>query len=233
MTSHGTLQAYEKESGQWLWQQADSQGALSSLWSPQGPVFFQNLVLAGFPSGHLQAFEASTGKPVWKESFESSVVEGFESFNDVKSVQAGAEFLVASSFSGDLKVWRSKPPAKKLLWQKRISLYSPVTLDGSGLIFLSARDGSIQALELETGYEKWKFQLPRGIGTQPALQGERIWIATSTGEIFIFSKSGQLLARSEDYESSFWNSLSLLSESEGLLVSSRGLLRRLKINPSY
>jgi outer membrane protein assembly factor BamB len=228
MNSHGTLQSYDRQTGQWLWQQADPQSAQLSLWSFQGPVLFHNAIVSGFPSALLQAYEPSSGAMLWKESFSASVVENGESFNDLKSVGGSGEILVASSYSGDLKAWRAQAGGKKLLWQKKQSLYAPVTVSG-GLLYFSGRDGSVQALDVETGFVKWKKELPRGLGTQPAVSGDRIWVGSSTGELYVFSEGGDLVARTPSFDSSIWNPVALLSPSEGIFVSSRAILRRVKL----
>ncbi|MDB5037937.1 MAG: outer rane assembly lipoprotein YfgL [Bacteriovoracaceae bacterium] len=229
-TSNGTVQAYDRSTGQWLWAQSDPQSTTLALWSFQGPVLFQGHLLAGFPSALLQAFEPLTGKPVWKESFSASAMDGFESFNDLKSVSTdGAEILVASSYSGDSKVWKAQGVAKKLLWQKRLSLYAPATLDANDSIFLSARDGSVQSLETETGFVKWKHELSHGLGTQPSISGNHVWVGTSAGEIYAFSKEGSLLAKGESYESPIWNPPVLLTEDEALILTSSGILRRVRL----
>lgn len=229
MTSLGSLQAYDLSTGQWLWQQTDPQAASLALWSAQGPVTFQGLILAGFPSALLQAFEAASGKLVWKESFAASPLEGQESFNDLKAVSTDGEVLVASSFGGELKAWRSQGVAKKLLFEKRTSLYAPATVGESGSLFLSARDGSVQRLELETGFVRWKKELSRGLGTSPSVSGNKVWVGSSAGDVLVFSKEGELLAKSDNFESSVWNPPVPVGENEALVLTSRGVLRRLKV----
>ncbi len=229
MNSLGALQAYDRESGQWKWQQTDPQPSGSGLWSPGGVVAFQNFIIGGFSSGVIQAFDPESGKLMWKESFASSSLEGFESFNDLKSVSSHSDYLIASSFSGDLKVWKTAGPAKKLLWQKRISLYSPVKITDDGMMYLSARDGSVQALELETGYVKWKYELPRGLAATPSVFADKIWVGTSAGEVFVFSLSGDLKARSHEYESPIWNPIIAVAENSGIFVTARGIIRSIRL----
>lgn len=224
-TSLGTLQSYDLETGAWLWQQADPQGGALSLWSGSGPVLFQGQVVSGFPSSLLQSFDPISGRLLWKESFASSLSEIGESFNDLKSVAADSEILVASSYGGDLKVWLAQAKSKKLLWSKRLSLYAPVTISGNQ-IYLSARDGSLQSLELSTGYLRWKYDLPRGLSTQPAVMGNRVWVGTSAGEVYILTTEGKLIAKNSSIESPIWNPPVLLNSEDAIFSSSSAILRR-------
>jgi outer membrane protein assembly factor BamB len=229
MNSLGTLQSYERETGRFLWQQSDPTASTTSLWSFQGPLLFQNVVIAGFPSGTLQAFDPVSGKTMWSESFQGILGAGADSFNDLKAITVSKDILVASSFSGDLRAWEATKGSKKLLWQKKISLHSPISIDTDGTLYLSARDGSVQALDSQTGFTKWQFELTRGLGTQVSISKSNLWVASSAGEVFVLSKAGKLIAKSNDYQTSIWNSPSLLSDEEALVLTSKANLRRLHL----
>lgn len=230
MSSLGNLQSYDRHTGGWLWTQAEPQGVRTQLWSPQAPVLFQGKIIAGFPSGDLIAFDPVSGAQAWKESF-SNATMGSESFNDLKSITVKAEFLVASSFGGNLKAWKAQGPAKKPIWEKPLSLYAPMTLGENGIGYVSGRDGSLRAIEIETGYEIFKYELPRGIANQARLVGDRLWIGSSTGEIYVLSLEGKLVAKMETIENSFWNPLEATGfENTVLALSSGGILRALKLN---
>lgn len=230
-TSQGTLQSYAKETGEWQWQQQDPVPNLPGLWSAQGPVVFQGLIVAGFPSATLMAFRPQSGEVVWKESFQL-LPGGADSFNDLKSVAADGEYLFASSFSGDLKAWKAEQGSKKLLWQKRASLPAPVTISNS-VIYFSSRDGKVQAVDLETGYNRWAFQLPKGLGTQPLIDEDRVWVATSGGQVFCLSLDGKEIARTDSVESAIFDIPYRLGPGEIMTMSSRGVLRRLHLISTF
>ncbi|MBN8555647.1 MAG: PQQ-binding-like beta-propeller repeat protein [Deltaproteobacteria bacterium] len=228
MNSLGSLQSYEAETGRFLWQQNDPANITTSLWSFQGPVFFQNLVLAGFPSAILQAFDPINGKAIWNESFQAGTASS-DSFNDLKAITVSDADLFASSFNGNLRVWQSTSGSKKLLWEKKISLHTPLTIGENGMIFLSARDGTIQALDSKTGFVKWQYQLLRGLGTQVALSKSNLWVGSSAGEVFVFSLDGKLISKTNDYQAAIWNAPVLLNDNEALVISSKANLRRLSL----
>jgi len=229
LTSGGTIQSYRRDSGQWLWQQADPNPKSLSLWSFQGPVLFSGLIIAGFPSSILQAFDPSTGKVMWNESL-ATLPEGADNFNDLKSVAVPDQFLIASSFSGDLKAWQAMAGSKKLAWQKPLSLYAPISIDPDGsTIYASVRDGTVKALELKTGFVRWSFELPRGLPTQAAVGKDVVWVGSSAGEVFILSKDGKKLAQTNDLQTAIWNPPTLLSDDEALVLTSQAVLRKLRL----
>lgn len=223
LSSQGILYAYDRKTGELLWQQADPENMQTSVWSFQGPVLFQNWIVAGFPSSVLQAFQPQTGQKKWLESFK--LIAG--QMNDLKSVAMTSNYLLAASFGGDLRVWMAEPPSKKLVWQKKIAVTAPMTVTLEGEVFLSTKDGTLQVLELKTGYLLWQHSLSHGLGTQPAVTKDLIWVGTSGGAIYVFSRQGKLLAEMHNIQSSIWNPLTIISDNEALALSAKGVLRKL------
>jgi outer membrane protein assembly factor BamB len=212
-----------------LWQQNDPGTGSLGLWSQQGPVYFQNYIVAGFPSGILVTFDALTGRPISNENFNDRV-QASDNFNDLKALHASSDLLFASSFSGDLRAWEAMGGSKKLLWEKRLSLHAPMTLDEkNGILYLSARDGKVYAIDAKSGFLKWDYELPRGLGTQPSLSNDYIWVGTSAGLVVVLSKDGKLVARSNDYQIPIWNSIAVLDNNEALAISARANLRQIHI----
>lgn len=229
MNSLGTVQAYEKETGTWKWQQTDPSIASVNLWSAQGPLAIGNELVAGFPSALLQAMNPSTGQVVWKESF-SALPSGADSINDLKAVTGNSNLLFASSFGGDMKVWSLKPGVRKVLWQKNLSLYAPPSLSNDGVLYVVTKDGALEAFDAETGYSKWRKQLPGGLGTSVTIDGNHLWLGTSEGQVLVYSKNGDLLAKTNYFESAIWNSPLVFGKSDALVVTSQGILRKFHFN---
>jgi len=231
MNSRGTLSSYDKDSGQWLWQQNDPDSKNLLLWSFQGPVLFNNSVVSGFPSGVLQGFDPKSGKALWNESF-NILAQGAESFNDLKSIQAASDYLFASSFSGDLKAWVSMKGGKSLLWSKKISLHAPMQIGDDGILYFSARDGSVQAVEIKTGYLKWQFDLPEGLGTEPAVGDRYVWVASTKGFVYVLSKAdGKIVNKTGNYQATIWNPTVLVpqDDSQALVITETGIIRKLHL----
>jgi outer membrane protein assembly factor BamB len=226
MNSLGVLQSYDKSTGQWLWQQTDPSVGNLMLWSARGPILMDNQVIAGFPSALIQSFDAQSGRLLWKDSFQV-LPGGSDSFNDLRSISGLERQVFASSFAGNLKVWMLDAANPKIKWEKKISLYAPVSFY-EDLVILSAKDGSVQALDAENGLEKWKFQLSQGLGSQPVISNDGIWVSTTDGQVYLLSLDGKLKAKSNSTETPIWNAPLLVESDEVIVMTTRGILRRIK-----
>lgn len=230
LNSYGDLLAFNEADGKWLWQQKDPQDSNLGLWSSEGPVIFAGRVVVGFPSGSLQAFEPANGARVWTESFSAALPDGL-GLNDLRSVAGNEDFLIASSFNGDVKAWQREGPSKKLLWQKRFSLHVPASFsEDSNFVYISDRQGKVHAVELASGFSKWNFKLPEGIATSVRESEDYVWFGSTAGEIFILDNTeGQLVAKTPSTESSIYNPPVLLPKNEALYVTDRAIIRRVKL----
>jgi outer membrane protein assembly factor BamB len=233
MNSYGNLQSFRAENGEWLWQQKDPAEANMSLWSAGGPLMYSNWVITGFPSGALQAFEPGSGSRVWTETFSLAVQESI-GLNDLKSLATEGEYLVASSFSGDVKAWQATSGSKRLLWQKKLSLHTPATFEKGGeTVYLPVRDGKVMAVEMASGYAKWTFELPSGLPTPVTVGTDYLWLGSSEGTIFVLDKSGNLIAKTRSTDSAYYNAPLLLSDTEVITLTSKAILRRMQLMKVY
>lgn len=232
INSYGTLSAHRVEDGAWLWQYSETATASLHLWSDLGPQIFSNLVLAGFPSGLLMAFEPVSGNRVWQESF-GLAVEDSLSLNEVRSIQSENGYLIASSYSGNLKMWKAQGGSKVLLWEKRMSLHGPAKFDFEKQnVYVSDRQGQLHAIDLESGYIRWTQNLYSGLGTSPNFGRKSIWVGTSGGAVQAFDReTGKALGSAYDVGSAIYQSPLILENDEAIVLSTKGVLRRLYIFP--
>jgi len=230
--SYGILQCYDLESGVWQWQQDDPSGAALNLWSAQGPIEFNQRILAGFPSGILQAFEPLTGNRLWTKTFSLAISESI-GLNDVRSLSSDGEFVVASSYNGDLKAWQSQGGSLSPVWQKKMSLHAPVVFDQLGdkkLIYASNRNQQVAAIELNSGYVAWQSPLFGGLATSVSKAGQNLWLGLSNGQVVVLSaESGLEVANLRSVGVPIYVPPLILNDSEAIVLDSRGILRRLFI----
>jgi outer membrane protein assembly factor BamB len=230
MNTQGQLVALARNTGEWVWQQSDVEPSLFSLISRHGLQFFEGRLLAGFPSGKLQAHQPETGLRLWTDNFSMVGVDGL-GLNDLRALETRGDYLVASSYGGDLRVWKSQAGSRRLLWEKSQSLHTAPQIDlAAGLVYISNREGGLQAVELETGFVRWEYAFPRGLGTQPVFSGNHLWVGTSMGELFVFDRtSGGILAQTRALGSSIIQAPMVIDDHSALVVTTKGILRRFQL----
>jgi len=228
MNAQGQLAALERYTGEWVWQQTDPDASLFSLVSRHGLAFFEGRLLAGFPSGVLQAFQAHTGTRLWTDTFASAGVDSL-GLNDLRALSVDGAYLAASAYGGDFRLWRAQAGSRQLLWEKSESAHTAPLIDAErGLIFVSLRSGKVQCLELETGYLRWEYELGRGLPTGVVTAGKHLWFGSSEGEVFVLNRDdGKLIARKRSLGSAIYQEPLVLSDHEAIVVTTRGVLRRL------
>lgn len=229
LNSYGVLQAYDAMTGDWQWQQEDTGGASLGLWSYQGPIFQNGRVLAGFPSGMLQAFEPATGNRLWSEPFQLAAAETM-GLNDLKAVSAEGDYLAASSFSGDLILWGVAKGSLSMKWKKKLSLHTPPKFDfEANTLYVSDREGFVYALDLKTGYERWQYKAPEGLATSLRFSQNNLWLATSGGTMIVLSKEGIEISKTKPEAAPIYAPAFVLNDRAAIFVDSRGFLRRMSL----
>jgi outer membrane protein assembly factor BamB len=227
LNSLGVLIALRVSDGQWLWQYSESAATNFHLWAHQGPQMFSNVVLAGFPSGLLVAFDPKTGSRLWQESFAPSF-EDTLALNEVRSISAQDSYLLASSYGGNTRLWKAAQGSKILVWEKRMSLQGSGTFDfEKSQVYVSDREGNLSAIDIETGFIKWTQFLDGGLGTQPQFGKQWVWVGSSTGRIFAFDREkGEPVGEPIIIGSSIYNP-PLIFDDEAVVISSKGVIRRM------
>lgn len=229
VNSFGDLETYRTEDGTWIRQHRDPQPVNLGLWAEQGPIFFGEELVVGFPSGMLQAIDPIRGERLWSSTFGSVVSEAI-GLNDLKSYSSGGDFLVASSFNGNTRAWQKVGASKRQIWEKRLSIPQPVTFSEDGrYFFASDREGRLSRYDSESGFVEWQQQLDGGVGTQPALSRSLVWVGSSEGRIFVLDREGRLLSQSRDFQTEFYSQPLVIDDREALILSSRGILRRVQL----
>lgn len=229
LNSQGSLVALNRGTGEWLWQQGDTESSLFNLISRHGLSFFEGRILAGFPSGVLQAYRPGTGERLWTDSFSSLGVDSL-GLNDLKALQAEGAYLAASSYAGNLRLWKAQAGSRRLLWDKQQSLHTAPFIDSeASRIYVSDREGRLQSYELDSGFSNWEFQLPRGLATQAAVKEDRIWFGSTSGEVYVLNREGEVLASLPSLGSAILNSPVLVDKNTALVVTTKGILRKIRL----
>ena len=189
------IYAMNVKSGKILWKdkiEAESTtmvGGASPAYSPAN-----DLVVAAFSNGQLQAYKASTGTPLWSEWLVSG--SATESLSDITAVKANpiidSEAVYAVGYNTPLVAVETRTGVK--LWQKDIAASSQPWIAGK-FMFVLTTDGDLVALDKTNGKIIWTAIIPYnsdedklGIFTSgPLLANDALLVASSNGKLFSVS----------------------------------------------
>ena len=189
-TSDGRLSGLNLQSGEVLWQQV-RQGSPLSLRGASTPVTVGGMVIAGFDSGVVTAFDMQSGRALWEATLSVPRGQGdLDSVTDVDGkMKAVGEALFAASYNGLIMGinMRDGKPA----WSAPYSSYSGLDADANG-VYTTSISGLFWKLDPQTGKPVWKMDdLERRQLTAPTIVGSYVvvgdykgvlhWINTSTG----------------------------------------------------
>jgi outer membrane protein assembly factor BamB len=229
LNSLGNLEVFSRETGEWLWQSGTSGEAASVLSGAVSALAFGSQIVAGFPNGTLQAFDATSGSKIWSSSFIGSGDDA-GGVNDVRSLRVFGDKLAAASYAGSLRLWRALGGSQRLVWEKKISSAQPVEFSSDGLvIYVSDRQGRLSALDSETGFLRWEKSFSAPLNAVAVSPSGNLWAGTGSGEVLVIDTQGALIARRLDVARAFYSQFLALNDGSVLTVSDRGVLRRLRL----
>lgn len=194
-TSNGGLHGLAVENGQILWQEGRKSPTLS-LRGASTPVVVGNMVIAGFDSGVVTAFDMRSGEGLWEVTL--SVPRGSSDLDRMTDVdgemKALGEALFAASYNGRIAGINMRNG--NIAWAAPYSSYTGVDADPNGL-YTSSDAGDLWKLDPQTGNPVWKMDdLQRRLPTAPALLGNYLVVGDKEGYLhWINTSNGQLAAR--------------------------------------
>lgn len=164
-------------------------GGAAPAYSPQ-----QDLVIAAFSNGQLQAYKASTGTPLWLEWLASS--DSTESLADITAVKANpvidGDKVFAVGYNAPLVAIDIRTGAK--VWQREIAASSQPWTAGK-FLFILTNDGDLAAIDKQNGKIVWTTIIPYAKGDDrigvftsgPLLANDALLVASSNGKLFSVS----------------------------------------------
>lgn len=198
-----TLTALDADNGSILWKnQTESEattlvGGATPAYSPENDV-----VIAAFSNGELQAYKASTGTPLWTDLLVSHKrTNSLAQISAIKAnpvIDGGKVFaigynsvLTAIDLRTGSRIWERETGGTNQPWVAGNYLY--VLTNDFDLLALNKNDGKII----------WNTAIPKGddsdakngvFGSGPVLVSDRLLVATSNGYIFSVSPyTGEIL----------------------------------------
>jgi outer membrane protein assembly factor BamB len=207
---NGKARALDKKTGRVKWEYDTLQDG-ESLSFHGDPLITSDLIVIGSDgkSGHVYAFERSTGVRRWKYDVPERGVASdvLRLGQNAYAVTLGDELLCLdletgrpkwtfhSSFNGHDFHWTSSP-----------------ALSGE-LIYFAGLDGIVYSLDSQTGKLVWKKDLGARVTTSIALQGRNLYVGTAKRHIYrLDSASGDMLGDMTTESEPRW-SISVAGES--------------------
>lgn len=194
-TSDGHLHGLATQSGQPLWQQERKNPTLS-LRGASTPIVVGGMVIAGFDSGVVTAFDMQSGKGLWEITL--SVPRGSSDLDRMTDVdgemKALGEALFAASYNGRIAGINMRTGS--VAWAAPYSSYTGVDVDSNGL-YTSSDTGDLWKLAPLSGNPLWKMDdLQHRQPTAPTLLGQYLVVGDYQGYLhWINTSNGQIAAR--------------------------------------
>lgn len=199
-----TLTALDADNGEVLWKnQTETEtttlvGGAAPAYSPDNDV-----VIAAFSNGELQAFKASTGTPLWTDLLISH--KRTNSLAEITSIKASpvidGDKVFAIGYNSVLTAIDLRTGAR--IWEREMGGTNQPWISGDYLYVLT-NDFDLLAINKQNGKIIWNTGIPKGddsdikngvFGSGPILVDNRLLIATSNGYIFSVSPyTGEILS---------------------------------------
>jgi outer membrane protein assembly factor BamB len=178
-----------------LWQTSVGEGSSDSTRILAQPVVANGRVYAMDGGAQVGAYDAATGKPLWRVNLKPKGERG-RSFGGGVAVWGGHLYAA----TGYAEVLELDAATGKVLWRKNIS--APARAEptvAGGRVFVVTVDNELETLSAQDGHELWTHNgIPETAaligGASPAVAGEVVVVAYSSGELYALAvENGRVL----------------------------------------
>jgi outer membrane protein assembly factor BamB len=182
VNSESELYCLNANDGSQMWGQKGLPENAAVLTSAS-PAVSGNLVFVPFPSGEITAIDIKSGQPKWTESLTKGAVNyAGTAIGEAARPVVDRDAVFAMSRGGQL-VATSREKGERI-WTKDIAGTQMPWVAGD-TIFVVDMSGKLIALARKDGKVRWVTPLPGdGHWSGPVLAGNRLWLASSNGQLF-------------------------------------------------
>ena len=186
-TIDGKIFGLSSRDGSQLWMQQRTEPSLS-LRGTSSPIISGGLVLSGFASGKIVAFEIDSGRLLWERTVAypsgSSEVERLVDVDSTPLVVGNT--LFAASFQGNIVAIDMR--TGRIFWSRDVSTYTGMDADQQN-IYLTDESGNVLALDQRTGTSLWRQdKLHARLLNAPTLVAEYVAVGDVAGYVHWLSK---------------------------------------------
>lgn len=191
MTQDNQIHALSTEDGSLVWQEVAA-GGQSGVFGVAAPAAAQGSVIAGYSSGELVAYRYENGRNLWSDALaRTSISTQVGTLTDVDAdpiVDNGRVYALGQG--GRMAAYELVTGQR--IWELTLAGISTPAIAGEW-IFTLTDDSRLLAIARATGRARWVTQLDRWrnpknetgpiFWTGPVLASNRLWIASSEGEV--------------------------------------------------
>ena len=191
MTQNNQIHALNVADGAPLWMESGSIGQ-AGVFGVAAPAAGQGTVIAGYSSGELSSYRYENGRTLWSDALaRTSISTEVGSLTDVDAdpiIDGGRVYALGQG--GRMAAYELVTGQR--LWELNLAGISTPAVAGEW-IFTLTDDARLLAIARSSGKVRWVTQLRRWkdakdrkgeiFYTGPVLAGDRLWIASSRGEL--------------------------------------------------
>ena len=191
MTQDNQIHALSTEDGSLVWQEVAA-GGQSGVFGVAAPAAAQGTVIAGYSSGELVAYRYENGRNLWSDALaRTSISTQVGTLTDVDAdpiIDNGRVYALGQG--GRMAAYELVTGQR--IWELTLAGISTPAIAGEW-IFTLTDDSRLLAIARATGRARWVTQLERWrnpknesgpiFWTGPVLASNRLWIASSEGEV--------------------------------------------------
>lgn len=226
----GSLTALDVKQGHELWQVEQNVPSLT-LHYLSAPVIVNDMVLAGFSSGKLMAFNLHSGLVEWERTI--TLPRGRSELQRMVDITAdpmiAGDTVYVVTYQGKLAA--VDIATGTLNWEREISAYQNMAIDGQHL-YITDNSYDLWAIDKDTGATQWKQSaLETRYITGPCVVDNRVVVADRGGYLHVLSsQDGHLLDRYAFKGKFFQNPVTLGNQL--LVANSKGKMAVLTLDHS-
>lgn len=192
MTMANQIHALNAEDGKSLWNMAAASGQ-TGLFGVAAPAAGQGTVIAGFSTGELIAYRYENGRELWSDALaRTSLSTSVGVLTDIDAdpiIDRGRVYALGQG--GRMAAYELVTGQR--IWELNLAGISTPAIAGDW-IFTLTDDSNLLCIARSTGKVKWMTQLSRFenekkkknpvFWTGPVLAGDKLWFASSRGELW-------------------------------------------------
>jgi outer membrane protein assembly factor BamB/predicted MPP superfamily phosphohydrolase len=168
----------------WKW----NNGSGNRMFSPAAcyPVAANGRVFIVAPDRYMTAFEASTGRVIWRKQDPKLRVR------ESMGVSADSSLIYVKTMDGNLLGISPVADSMQVAWKSTLQLpyelCPSAIVEDKGLIFVPTHSGIVYGVDRKSGETLWKYKISNCLVNTVLPQNNRVYVSTTDGVVTCLSK---------------------------------------------